>query len=84
MVCDPEKLECMVHRCANCATSSTLHEHVAAKFEEYEIKDNIDFSQWDSSDRTILRAYSSPVEEFINQLVDKIDNITPYSYIAKS
>ena len=84
IVCDAEKLECMVHRCDDCATSSSLHEHVTAKLEEYEITDDIDFSQWDSTDRTTLRTYTSPVEEFVDMLVDKIDDITTHSFIAKS
>ena len=69
IVCDAEKLECMVHRCNDCATSSSLHEHVTAKLEEYEITDDIDFSQWDSTDRTTLRTYTSPVEEFVDMLL---------------
>jgi hypothetical protein len=84
IVCDTEKLECMVHRCDSCATSSSLREHVTSKFEEYEIVDNIDFSQWDSTDRATLRTYTSPVEEFVDLLVEKIDDLTTHSFISKS
>ena len=75
IVCDAEKLECMVHRCNDCATSSSLHEHVTAKLEEYEITDDIDFSQWDSTDRTTLRTYTSPVEEFVDMWANQAKSV---------
>ena len=84
MVCDTDKLECMVHRCENCPTSSSLRQHITAKFEEYEIEEDIEFSQWESTDRTTLRTYTSTVEDFIDLLVDSIDSLTTHSYIAKS
>ena len=52
VVCDSEKMECMVHCCDKCPTFTALETFLKSKLEEYEITDKIKFSHWDSTDRT--------------------------------
>ena len=84
IVCDIENMECMVHRCENCPGSDALHTYLQKKFKEYDVDDNITFSQWDSTDRTAQRTCTAPGEDFLEQLVYKIDKLTTQSFIAKS
>ena len=83
VVCDTEKMECMVHRCDSCPTYTALRDYIVSKFEEFEIVDDISFSQWDSTDRTDLRTHTA-VEEFVDLLVYSIDNLSTHSFIARS
>ena len=61
-------------------------DYVVKKFEEYDITDEeeITYSQWESVDRTELRKHTTPIEEFVDLLVYKVDNLSTHSYIAKS
>ena len=83
-VCDIENMECMVHKCENCPGSDALHTYLQKKFKEYDVDDDITFSQWDSTDRTALRTCTAPAEDFLEQLVYKIDKLTTHSFIVKS
>ena len=84
VVCDVQEMECMVHRCDNCPTYTALQEYVKFKFHEYEIYEDITYSQWDSTDRTTLSTHITPVEEFIEQIVYNIDCLSTHSFIAKT
>ena len=84
VVCNVQKMECMVHRCHKCPTYTALREYVELKFQEYDIEEDITYSQWDRTDRTILRTQTTPVDEFIELLVYHIDNLSKHSFIAKS
>ena len=83
IVCDIENMECMVHRCENCSGSDALHTYLQKKFKEHDVDDDIMFSQWDSTDRTALLTSTAPAEDFLEQLVYKIDKLTTHSVIAK-
>ena len=69
IVCDIENMECMVHKCENCPGSDALHTYLQKKFQEYDVDDDITFSQWDSTDRTALQTCTAPAEDFLEQLV---------------
>ena len=55
-----------------------------SKFQEYDIEEDIIYSQWDSTNRTTLRTYTTPVDEFVELLVCHINNLSKHSLIAKS
>ena len=63
--------------------SDVLH-NLQKKFEEYDVDDDITFSQWDSTDGTTLRTCTTPAKDFLEQLAHKIDKFTTHSFIAKS
>ena len=41
IVCNIQKMECMVHRCHKCPTYTALREYVELKFQEYDIEEDI-------------------------------------------
>ena len=84
VVCDTENMECMVHRCDSCPTFTALKEYLEKKLEEYEVTEDITFSQWDSTDRTTLVTHVAPVDEFVDLLVYAIDNLSTHSFVARS
>ena len=83
-MCDTEKMECMVHRCDSCPTYTAVQGYIESKLEEYEITDDINFSQWESTDRTTLQTHVAPVEEFVEMLVYSIDNLSTHSFVSRS
>ena len=50
----------------------------------FDNEDMISFAQWESTDCTVLRTFTTSVEDFIENLVCKIDNLTTHSFIARS
>ena len=84
IVCDVQKMDCMVHRCHKCSTYTVLREYVEFKFQQYNIEEDITCSQWDSTNRNTLRIHTAPVDEFIELLVYHIDNLSKNAFIAKS
>ena len=84
VVCDIDNMECMTHRCELCPCFIALQTYIEKKFEEFDIDHEISYTQWDSTDRTTLNTLTTPVEEFIELLVYRVDNLTTHSFIAKS
>ena len=41
VVCNVQKMECMVHWCHKCPTYTALREYVELKFQEYDIEEDI-------------------------------------------
>ena len=50
--------------------------------EEEEEEKEVKFSQWASTDRADIIKHKLPVSEFVDQLVEKLDCLTPHSYVA--
>ena len=82
IVCNIQKMECMVDRCHKCPTYTALREYAELKFQEY-TEEDITYSQWDSTNRTTLRTHTTPLNEFIELLVYYIVNLSEH-FIAKS
>ena len=83
VVCDVQKMDCMVHRCHKCPTYTASTEYDELKFQEYYIEEDITYSQWDSTNRATLRKHTTPVDEFIELLVYYLTNLSKYPFIAK-
>ena len=94
IVCSRESKICMIHRCNNCpgieAAENFLQQNMTQTHgQEYENDEDeeertIDFKQWTTTDRTDLLTMKLPLNEFIELLCEKLDKITPHSFIAKS
>ena len=74
----------MVQQCHKCSTYTALREYVESKLQEYDIEEDITYSQWYSTNRTTLRTHTTPVDELIGLLVYYIDILWKHSFIAKS
>ena len=98
MVCDRESKICMIHRCENCPgikqVQQFLHDYFKKNYYSENLYDNedldyvqemeINFKQWTKTDRTELVSMKFPVNEFLELLAKKLDNITTHSYIARA
>ena len=74
---------CMVHRRPNCPGKDNLIEYLYQIISD-NTEDEIDFQQWESSDRTTIVNMVMEKFEFIKFLAKKIDLLTAHSYITKS
>lgn len=74
IVCDKTSKICMIHRCTNCpGTNSESDEGM-----------EIDFKQWAKVDKAYLLSMKLPIYEFIELLVEKLNDNTSYSFIARA
>ena len=86
----------MIHQCQNCQGVENVEQFLYDYLnpndpndknddrEDDAEKTEIEFKQWTMTDRTELTSMILPQNEFINLLVEKLDNITTHSFIAKS
>ena len=84
LVCSIENRECMIKRCPDCPkTSDALLNHLNMRLSDFE-DDYIQFSQWTTTDRSILVQQQETVSEYIRLVVDQMNKLTAHSYIAKA
>ena len=86
----------MIHPCQNCQgvknVEQLLYDYLNPNYpndtdddrEDDAEKNEVEFKQWTMTDRTELTSVILPQEEFINLLIEKLNNITTHSFIAKS
>ena len=74
----------MIHRCPNCPGHQNLKDHLSALFSDRDNEDLVHFQQWQTTDRAELSMHCLPVDEFTDLLVQKLDELTVHSFIAKS
>ena len=84
MVCDPENKECMMHRCASCPGTAALEKFVSDELGHLDMDANMNYSQWDTTDRATFTTYTATYEEYKDLLIMSIDNLTTHSYLAKA
>ena len=70
------------YRCPDCPGKNA----VFAKLQEMEcfFEADVEFKQWQSTDRTSLNTLKLPTDEFVELVATKFDNLTAHSYIAIS
>ena len=77
----------MVHRCPNCSESNTLLQeflfHTIGDFDDFDDDDVIEFSQWTTTDRSILTHHTETVNEYVNIVIEQLHILTAHSYILK-
>ena len=84
IVCSETSQNCMIHRCESCHGKDALKAYLQDMLGcEYDDDDTISFQQWMSTDRTTLITQQLPLGEFIELLVNKVDDLTVHHYIAK-
>ena len=84
MLCEDASRECFLRHCNKCPPTVNLSNFLKSKFEDCDDSDTIEFSLWVSTDRTQLVKCSLAVDDFINDLTEKIEQLIPHSYIAKA
>lgn len=83
VLCEDVTQNCMLRRCEKCPSKSKLTTFLQTKFENYDEEDRIDYKLWLATDRTQMVTQTSTVDEFVNELTEKIEKLIPHSYIAK-
>ena len=88
IVCSRETKICMIYQCENCQgvenVGQFLYDYLNPNDLRLRLKRQNKFKQWTMTDQTELISMILPQNEFINLLVQKLDNITTHSFIAKS
>ena len=84
LLCAEQTRECMFRHCPKCPEKHILINYLKSKFEEYDGSESIEFSQWVSTDRTQLIKSTTILDDFIDDLTNKVERLIPHSFIAKS
>ena len=82
----------MIHRCESCPGVNAMKKFIQGKLmkadNDGQVDDYIDvemtFQKWTTNDRTELISWTLPLDEFIEQLFEQLDEITSHSFIARS
>ena len=82
-VCDLENEKCMTRECKECPEIERLKTFLTDGLNLSE-SDEVTFKQWVTQDRTTIVTLTKPVDEFIDELVEKVWNLTRHHYIAKA
>ena len=83
LVCDTSNNECMVHRCAKCPGYVNLKAFLDEELIEIDEEEEIQFNQWQSTDRSQLITQTVNLFEYKELVVSHIYQLTSHSYIAK-
>ena len=82
IVCNPESNKSMMHWCESCLCTALLKEFLDQDL-KHEDDEEFNYCQWDTTDRATLTTITAIYEEYKEILIDVIDDLTRYSYIAK-
>ena len=72
---------CMLHRCPACPGREVLKSFLESHFSDFD--DEITFQQWQSTNSMDLIKQSLDVEDFIELIIEAIDDLTSHSFIAR-
>ena len=85
VVCDTSSEECMIHRCPKCPGKPALFDHfINTLGPEYDEDDTVSFQQWVHTDSTTLVQQQLPFADFLDKLVEEINNVTVHHFISKA
>ena len=73
----------MMHRCQSCPCTAIQKEFLDQELKEHEDDEEFNYCQWDTTGRAALTTITATYEEYKETLIDVIDDLTRYSYIAK-
>ena len=72
-----------MHCCSDCPGEEALQELLRNLFQEIN-NDFIQFQQWKSTDQAQIVTMSLPAYNFIENVAEKISNLTAHFFISKS
>ena len=82
----------MIYRCESCPGVNAMKKFIEGKLMKADDDGQVDdyddveitFQQWTTSDRAELISCTFPLDEFIEQLCEQLDEINSHSFIARS
>ena len=84
LVCDVNSKRYMINRCLSCPGIKPLLRYLKETIEpDFDLDDDITFKQWLTTDRTTLVTQQCNAEDFLQAVVEEIDNLTSHHYISK-
>ena len=85
IVCSIDSKLCMLHQCDECPGTYGLQQYLKSKPEDAILQDEVvNFKYWISTDRTTLEERTKHITEFMEILIQEIDQLTIHHYIAKN
>lgn len=78
---DPSK-KCYFNECPKCPGVETLKAQLKSLFDSFCVEQVV-YKQWISTDRSSLETIVKNCEEFIDELLEALNNLLRHSYIAK-
>lgn len=82
LVCSVNLKLCMIHRCLNCPGTEQLEAFIRTACKVNAADEMVNYKQWLTTDITTLEEHSKSLDEFIDTLVHKCDQLTAHHYIA--
>ena len=79
-MCDIYNRECMLKRCPTCPGTEPLKTFLTSIVANIPV---IKFNQWETTDRSMLVQYELRNNDFVEELVKKIDALTSHHLISK-
>ena len=81
IVCNTDNKMCMLHQCEQCPGSQALQCFLLTQYND--LNEEIQFQQWKSTDRMDLITVVMTRKEWIEEVVQVLDDLTKNSFIAK-
>ena len=82
IVCDTSDRVCMMHRCENCPGKAALNDFLNEELSDFDSDEEFHYMQWETTDRATLQTVTTTCNEFIEKLVQDIDNLTKHSFFV--
>lgn len=82
IMCEKLKPECHLNNCASCPGTEKLYDLFICLLDKAEVTQVL-FSVWESTDRATLRTDHFPVEDFMQELCERLINLKTHHFIAK-
>ena len=85
LVCDTSNSDCMMRKCDKCPGRQVVENKLAELFDQHEFdpEDTISYSQWVSTDRTTIVQCTDTVQELIERISAKVDDLTFHHYVKQ-
>ena len=83
IVYNTESNKCIMHQSESCLGTATLKECLDQGLNKHEDDEKLNFCQWDTTDWAILTTFTVTYGEYKETLINVIDNLTSFSFIAK-
>ena len=85
IVSDINSLTCMLHQCENCPGKQVVNDHILKDCETqgYDNADSIKYTAWTQTDISDVITEECQIEQFTENLTNRIDLLTSHHYIAK-
>ena len=80
LMCNPATQSCWLGECQVCEDTSSLTVILEKAFEDLDV-DTITYRQWESTDRTELATHTDSTNEFIEQLIEKLQILKTHQFI---